>query len=123
MNEFCQINGRHIYIRKNGLEEHLSINYNQLLEFKICSHGGKDSYMSQPKESPEMEALLEMIAMGQCRIDSLFKLLEERNIIVSQEQLENESLKIFHRDLENRRDQMISLINVHRHEKLGTSPS
>ena len=70
--------------------------------------------MPQPKESPEIEGLIHNIAMAHCRIDALFAFLEQREIIASQEQLENESQKIFQRDIEERRDTAISWINTYR---------
>jgi hypothetical protein len=67
-----------------------------------------------PKESPAIEALIEVVSLAQCRIDAIFAILEKREIIISQEILENESLKIFQRDKEIRRNNIISLMNLHR---------
>ena len=74
--------------------------------------------MPQPNESPEIEGLIQNIALAHCRIDALFAFLEQREIIASQEQLENESQKIFQRDIEARRDSAISYINIFRHQAL-----
>ena len=72
--------------------------------------------MSLPKESPELEGLIDYISMAHCRIDALFAILEKREIVASQEQLENEALSIFQKNRETRRDAAISLINVYRLE-------
>jgi hypothetical protein len=72
--------------------------------------------MPQPKESPEIEFLIKALTMVTARTEAIANILEQRKLIVSKEQIENDAQTIFEKMLEARRDDYISALNV---ERLG----
>jgi hypothetical protein len=68
----------------------------------------------QPKESPELEFIIKALVMVTARREAVCNLLQRHDLIASKEQLENEALSIFQRDLDAKRDAYISGLNLER---------
>lgn len=83
-------------------------------DWKI-NHLLKEATMqAQPKESPEMEFMIKALTQLIARTEALANILEARGLIVSKEQIENDTQNIFQTILDVRRNAYISALNLER---------
>ena len=69
----------------------------------------------QPKESPEIEFLIRALINETSRTEAIMNILENKGLIVSKEQIESDAQSIAKNIYDQRRDLLISVLNLERH--------
>lgn len=62
---------------------------------------------NSPKGTPELEALISALVFVHCKLDALVLILQRKNIIVSLEEVENQTSSLFENEYISRRQQII----------------